>query len=591
MRRFLLGGLVLAAILVVAAPASAEEECEDIHETFAGTGTGAPDESAGMSKDAETHSLDIGSSSCRITGLHASLTSSATSISSPLTEISTADAELAVSWKNLEVAASRTPGSDESIHLEAPPHGVYNFEVEQWASVDAPYKLKIDAVLAANADESGPNADQETVVIALPDSGINPYHDEFSEDTYPGDLNLQEHPSNYLESYPGEAQRLDLSLEADYWGRAVGQDDWQSVEEKELYWIPGTKIIGAYDDGSSVGTRGEDPTPILDDPEDGLLPGHGTRSASVAAGNTLGACERCLIVAIEGLFGFEWALQQPWIDIVSNSWTRHANAGTPNGPTDLSPGYQIGLDDGGDASNLRAAVSRGQTVLFAAGNGNAQQFLTPEQTYLSPYTGPDWTMTVGATYKFDDEEGSRDEGIVLASGKPVDISSYGWGDIPAADHASTDGHSQHAGTSAATPIAAGVMGQTLWNARDALNDTTSTTRNPVVAQGPATNGGLLDDGELTRAELEQAIKLTAQHTRNGWIGTRPLSVPTFPLPNEALPALWAAEGWGVVAERTGANATDVILGDQPLPERPHDQRIADADEANREALWGPAVEP
>lgn len=584
MRRLAVVLLLVASGLPAGPTAFAGTPCSDVSRTFTGSATGVPDESLlGTSADASTHSVEIGSDGCRVLAIDAQLTS-------PNTNNLTSDAELVVSYEGIELQSSRNPGTNESVHLSDPPVGTYNFTVEDWMALQAPYTLQVQAKLASDPPANGPNADDETVVIAIVDSGINPYHDEFSKDTYPGGLDLDQDPADYLEGYPENAQALNRSLNTSY-SKAVDADDWDGVEKETLYWIPGTKIVGAYDADAPTGTGSDDPTPLLDDD------GHGTGSASVAAGNALGSCEGCLLVVVEGLQGYHWAIQQPWIDIVSNSWARLANVGTPSGSTEASPAALFGFDDGTESANLRAAVTRGQTVLFAAGNGNANLFLTPQQTYTSPYTGPDWTITVGATWAFDGTDNcdcSSEEGSALTSGKPVDVSSYAVGHIPAASHRSTDGHAQHGGTSAATPRVAGVMGDTLLAARQALVDTTATTRDPVIAEGDPVigpSGGMLTDGKLTRAELERAVELTAQHSHSTFVGARPVTPPTFLVPEPLLPAQFAAEGWGVVTERTGANATDVVLGEDPMPARPVDQAAADADEANREALWGPAVDP
>mgnify|MGYP000474588818 CR=1 FL=1 len=44
----------------------------------------------------------------------------------------------------------------------------------------------------------------------------------------------------------------------------------------------------------------------------------------------------------------------------------------------------------------RAAAERGQTILFAAGNGVGNAFDVPVSTYGSDQTGPDWKSAVGA---------------------------------------------------------------------------------------------------------------------------------------------------------------------------------------------------
>lgn len=567
----LLGPAILPAVgaqAPQAADAAGANVCQDLHERFEGTATGAPDETFTRAVDAIDHDLSIGSEDCRVVSLDATM-------SSP---DANADFDLGVLFQGITVGTSTSPGSAETVELSEPPWGDYTFRVQPWLTAEADYQLDVHAELERTTPARGENRDVPTVVIAVVDTGINPYHGEFGNDTYPGDLNLSEHPSRYIEGYPTQASALNLSLEATDHATAVSQDNWSQVRQGQLYWIPGTKIIGAYDGGGGLDSGHN----VLD--EDG----HGTASASVAVGNTVGACDRCLLVSVEGLAGLEWAMAQPWIDLVSNSWGNRGNAGVPTAGTGGVDAF--GLLGTKSTDHTRAAVERGQTVLFAAGNGMAGAFATPQPTYTSPYTGPDWVMTVGATYKFGGQENcgcSGDEGIVLASGKPVDVSSYGVGDIPAAPHDAMDGDDQHSGTSAATPIVAGSMGQTLLAARQALDDATGGTRDGIVAQGPATGSGLLDDGQLTREELEHVTKLSAQHTQSSWVGIYPLSAPTFLAPEDTLWAEWTAEGWGVVSPRTAANATDMVLGDQALPDRPLDDQMAQRDSDARVALWGP----
>lgn len=568
--------IVLAATLATASGSSPPTTCPDVSEQFTGTATGVPDESLiRTSLESKTFSLEIGSADCQVHQLTATLSTSGAPASNY-----TNDADLAVAYEGIEIRSSANAGTDERVAMQDAHWGTYNFTVEAWSAIDAPYTLDVTADTAPASTSSGDNADDETVVVAVVDTGINPYHDEFSAESYPGELNLSEHPGTYLESYLDDAPSLNLSL-GDPYDPAVAQDGWASVAEDQLYWIPGTKIVGAYHGGGALASG----DPVIDDN------GHGTASASVAVGNTLGSCERCLLVAVEGSDGLSWALSQPWIDFVSNSWSPFTNLGSPTAGQDgLDP---MGFNNGIPAQT-RAAVTRGQTVLFSASNGEPTSYAAPEPTYTSHTSGPDWVMTVGATDKFDDCDCSGDEGFIATAGQPVDVASYAVGEIPAADHQSSDGLTEHGGTSAATPIVAGVMGQTLLSAREALGDTAGGTHDRVIAEGAPVSGphdGLLADGELTRAELEQAIKLTAQHTHSTWISGYPTHVGTAPVPNELLAGQFAVEGWGVVAERTGANATDVVLGEQPLPNRPLDQAAADADEASREALWGPAVEP
>lgn len=575
----LLSPAILPAVAALAPQASevgAANACPDIHQRFEGTATGTPDETVTRATDAIDHELTLGSEGCRVVSLDATMSSSDPD----------ADFDLAVLFQGITVGTSTSPSSAETVELSEPPWGDYTFRVQPWLTVEADYQLDVHAELEKTLPAQGENRDVPTVVIAVVDTGINPYHEEFRADLYPGntdddpsnDLNLSEHPSRYIEGYPTQATALNLSLDAPDHATAVAQDNWSEVRQGQLYWIPGTKVVGAYDGGGGLDSGDN----VLDEH------GHGTASASVAVGNTVGACQRCLLVSVEGLGGLEWAMAQPWIDLVSNSWGNRGNAGVPTAGTGGVDAF--GFFGTHRADHTRAAVERGQTVLFAAGNGMAGAFATPQTTYTSPFTGPDWVITVGATFKFGGQEHCDcpgDEGSILASGKPVDVSSYGAGDIPAAPHDSMDGEDQHSGTSAATPIVAGSMGQTLLATREVLGDATGGTREGVVAQGPATGSGLVDDGQLTREELERATKLSAQHTQSGWIGIYPVSAPTFFTPDDALWAEWTAEGWGVVSPRTAANATAMVLGDQPLADRPLDDQMAQRDSDARVALWGP----
>lgn len=570
----LLGSVLIAASVTVAGPATARPPCPSFSEAFEGTASGAPEETVTGSVDEVVHEAEIGSSDCRIAELRVTLSSSDPA----------ADFDLWVEWEGVDVGRSATASSDESVVLEGPPWGAYTFRVEPWLVAEAPYKLRVDAELERTPRTRGFNSTRPFVVIAVVDTGINPYHQEFAAEGYPDHrVDLGAHPSTYVEEYPREADALELSLGAPSYDDALAADEgtWEGVEEGRLYWIPGTKIIGAYDDGGGIQS---DPHNVLDEH------GHGTKSAGVAAGNTTGSCDRCLIVAVEGTGGLSWALAQPWIDLVTNSWGNLANAGVPTaGIATVDP---FGIFGERAAKNTHAAVGRGQTTLFAAGNGLVNAFATPETTLTSPYTGPDWVMTVGAIWRHADEEGNcgcpDDESIILASGKPVDVSSYALGEIPAPTAESVDGYDDHSGTSAATPITAGVMGDVLHHAREQVGDRTGGTRDDAVAEGRPSGTGLLADGVLTRAELEDVVKRTAEHTTSRWIGIYPVSPPTVFAPDDALWTQWAAEGWGVVLPRTGERAKAVLDGEAPLPERSMDEAMAEHDRTLREALWGPS---
>lgn len=568
-RRLVVVMLAAATSLAMLPPVPAVV-CSDFSQTFNGTASGGPEEVVTLnSLDVLIHSAEIGSESCRV----ASITAALTSATAP-------DLDLYVNWEGFEVGSQADEDANETVTKTDMYGGTWDFRVVPFIAENDAYSLSVTADVEPITAVSGTNATKPFVVVAVVDTGINPYHDEFSSGTYSdGSASFAVHPSTYVEEYPASASALNLSLNTATYAAAVASDAsaWSSTAENTLYWIPGTKIIGAYDGGGGI-QSGQN---ILDNN------GHGTASAGVAAGNTKGSCTRCLIVAVEGTGGLDWALSQPWIDIVSNSWGNQGNVGIPEG------GQTTGDLTLGNPRETRAAVARGQTVLFAAGNGYENGFVTPEATHTSPFTGPEWVMTVGAVKRTENTENPYcncpdDDSIVFGSGKPVDVSSFGAGTIPSAAFNSISALGNHSGTSAATPLVAGVMGDVLRHARVQVGDAVGGSRDGIVATGTSSGTGFIANGVLTRAELETAIKYTAEHTRTQWIGGFPPSLPTGVIPAELTWAQWEAEGWGVVLPRTGVSSKAVVDGTQALPSRPMDEDFAARDKALRDALWGPA---
>lgn len=414
-------------------------------------------------------------------------------------------------------------------------------------------------------------------VIAFVDSGINPYHQDFRAPEF------THHPAEYIEGFPADAGRLDLSLDvADAEGYAAAReaddDALWDIEGNRLYWIPGTRIIGGY--STRAGGAGAFPErKILDEN------GHGTGVASVAAGQFFGSNPNALIVAVEGLgaASLKWATAQPWIDIVSNSWGNIGNVPL------------------GSAVPTREATRRGQTVAFAGGNGttnqNSHQVFEPggpvpvddpceckfpdsNPTFTSPYGGPSWVLTVGAVSPINGQ-------AHWWHSVPVDVSSFGskW----RAAHAfgvQRDENRDFGGTSCATPVTAGVLSTIIERARHEFGDTTAGQR-PEQAVAVAQPGaalpadGPLADGTLTRSEAEALVQSTA-----------------FPVDFDAEKATWdyairpttdlyyAYQGYGVVNRDSRDLAHQVLLGEAPMPDRAEvDGFIAGVD-VLRNAIWG-----
>jgi len=419
------------------------------------------------------------------------------------------------------------------------------------------------SVLVGDADRLARSTVAITVV-GVADSGINPYHYEFSAATYPDPdvlaltRNFTRHPSEYIAGYPASATALPITLGEGYYP-AKDQAVWAGVEKGKLYWIPGTKIIGAIDAGDNSAVNADpDATPIVDDD------GHGTGSSSVSVGNRYGYCPTCLLMFTESL-DTTYNESFPWVDITSHSF------GTVGG-------VPLGLAFGAD-EDTKAAAERGQTVLFAAGNGVGNAFDVPQITYGSGDTGNDWTITVGAIRR-------DNQRAIVGDGIPVEISAWGDGNLPSACRTGTVGQCAFGGTSAATPYTAGIFGTVLTQVRQAIGDPKVGQRpGQVVAEGNAIPGSVfLADGKLTRAELRDAVLKTAFPLNQD------NSPSTYPYP---LTAPYASndtnflfEGYGAATPEGAKRAVDVILGRAVMPDRSFEDQLEAASRAVKDTLYG-----
>jgi hypothetical protein len=401
-------------------------------------------------------------------------------------------------------------------------------------------------------------------VIGVADSGVNPYHLEFSAAAYPDPdvlrltSNFTRHPSAYIAGFPAEAEALSLTLGQGYFP-AQDAAVFAGVEQGKLYWIPGTKIVGVVDaDNNAASNAAADATPILDDD------GHGTGSTSVSTGNRYGYCPTCLLFFVEGL-DETIATSYPFVDITSHSFGY--TGGAPIGPV-------VGANEA-----TRAAAERGQTVLFAAGNGVGNAFDVPIATYGSDQTGASWNITVGAIRR-------DSQRAIVGDGIPVDLSAWGDGNLPSACRTGTVGQCAFGGTSAATPYTAGVFGTVLTEVRRAIGDGVAGQRpGQVVAQGtPIAGSAYLDDGKLTRSELKEAVLKTAFPLNQE---NRPSAFP-FPMtaPYLTPETNMLFEGYGAATPEGAKRAIDVILGRALVPDRSFEDQFHAMDQAIKDTLYG-----
>jgi hypothetical protein len=466
--------------------------------------------------------------------------------------------------------------------------------------------LLVAALLASPGIASAKPAPPPQVVIALIDTGINPYSPAFRDHS----PLAYKHPSTYIPGYPADVPALRITLDKPY-NVAIKKDAnlWDSVEDNQLYWIPGTRIIGAM----SVGPGGthcpglvqlpivadEIPGPcverkILDDH------GHGTMTASRAAGYPHSLAPNARIVELEGLTptSLTWEANQGWIDVSSNSWS----STVPHPIGDALPESIFGPAIVPAAKYISSRV----LTLFASGNGaGGVAGATPTNTYMES-TIPAGIVAVGG----------HDNGHITAwAGNPAHVvaDDYGGFRAPKDSEAAMSPDPIACCTSAAAPYAAGGAAAIILQARRILGDHRTGIHNGVVARGKrgVVKSGPLADGVFTLQELKTVLFHTAeQYPRQGrddgliqWAGEprAPDYVAMGPGANPfcilctTMPVRWTDVpsgfdqfpyiGYGAINERSLALAMKVLAGKAPLPARPSDDAEYQRDQMLRTLLY------
>lgn len=463
--------------------------------------------------------------------------------------------------------------------------------------------------LAAAAPQPARAAVVPTAVVALIDTGVNPYNQAFRD---PSPLAYQ-HPSTYIPGYPADAEALPISLDEPDLATALAKDAevWLYTGQQRLYWIPGTRIVGMIAFGNG-GLRcnpllGQDWAPFnsfgggpgcrdkkLTDEH-----GHGTMTASRAAGapNSLGGDpaygSQARIVAIEGLgsLGVMWAADQGWIDVQSNSWAELLPHPAPTGTYDA----------------FRIAAQK-MVVVAASGNGlGGIAGFAPNSTYALTTAAPGVIVA-----------GAHDNGRISHwSGAPPTVVADGYGGYMAYHNSITayGPDSVACCTSAAAPYVAGGAVRLVLEARRILGSSQVGIQGGIVAQAasgvtpPAS--GPLSDGALTLAELTALLRATAEarpaegrddglllYTGDPRAPTQqelsrgPASNPycngcmTLPVGWSAIPQgvpAYPTIGYGAINERSVGLAIDVMEGEAAMPARPIEDAFFAADQAAREA--------
>lgn len=372
----------------------------------------------------------------------------------------------------------------------------------------------VPALLPAASAMAAADGRDDVTVVAVLDDGFSPYHYDFRASEMPqhldadpsNDLPLDQPPHTWIPGFPDPSrfldyQSLDLTLPGPGGSlteaRASDEAEWartfQTVPEayESYYWIPGTKVVGAIRSSSAPFN---------------VTPGaHGAGTTSVSVGNRYGTCPECVLVFVQFdnlRNAFVWAAQQPWIDVISNSYGQNLTPARDN------------INTGAPTALQREATVRGQEIFWSSGNGLENAFAVPATTYTTSQKGPDWIMTVGAV--------TPGGAPYSGAGKFVDVASVG-SSYPASIGAATaDGAGgTFSGTSNATPVAAGTYARGLQVAREALGGPSRTQAAGVIATGTPVACGVarpdceLGDGVLTRLEMQRLFLLGAAPATQG----------------------------------------------------------------------------
>jgi Subtilase family len=417
-------------------------------------------------------------------------------------------------------------------------------------------------------------------VVAHIDTGVNPYAPAFRDKS----PLAYKHPSTYIAGYPKDAQALKLTLDKPF-DEAFKADEakWKLLKRGELYWIPGTKIVGAISMSAGGTYCPQVKVPTVIATSDGSCSehvilddhGHGTMTGSRATGIPDSLAPEARLVTIEGLGAnsVEWATDQGWIDVQTNSWVNLVPTPIPGG-----------------TSEAFYVASQKMITLAASGNGTAYLAgVAPTPTYVLS-TAPRGVILVGG----------HDNGrATLWSGAPPHVVADAYMGMAASARTTDKMHPEIMAccTSAASPYAAGGAATLVLEARKILKDRTLGVTDGVLACGKpnAVKDGPLKDGIFTIDEFKDVFFHSAEpfpgegkddgevHWSGGLRppdqveygpggnpycpGCTTTPVPWSTVPTQADGLAYQFVGYGGINERSVKLAIDVLRGKAQVPER------------------------
>jgi hypothetical protein len=343
------------------------------------------------------------------------------------------------------------------------------------------------------------------VVVAVIDSGVNPYHEFFHRG---GPLYGKKAPASVTpdvlkELGIGSSQVMRLTRTGDFdsdFERDEAQ--WDRVQAGRPYWFAGTNVIGISFASSRL--RPERTTSA-----------HGVGTAAAV----LAANPDAIVIAVEGITDAseEWAFEHPAVDIVSTSYGPLTSAPTLNHLT---------------ASHAGVVVN-GKAHVGAAAND-------PTYSTFDETSGPWWSIGVAGF-----EEGTSD-GRQVTSGNVADFVGDFTQDLPYC-WSCEKGTRSVGGTSFATPRTAGTLSRVVLEARRAAGHRRGVT---TVGGRRVMVGG---SRPLSVWQLRRALEEAAAYPRTADYSPDPRALPV----PDAAP--WTTTGWGLVSPAPDYRVVDEAL--------------------------------
>jgi hypothetical protein len=299
-----------------------------------------------------------------------------------------------------------------------------------------------------------------------------------------------------------------------------------------LYYVRGTRLLVYY--GATA--KGS----VLADAF------HGTGTASLAAGRTVGSAPEALVVVVLGYQqqSWDWVGAQSWIDLATTSTFDLLDGAVCNSVT-----------------GVRAFRAAGGLPFVAAGNGAV------ETTVISPGGYPA-IVRVGGVRPDGTTALPDTADPAVYSGRLYDLGGLFSNRIAAAG--TLNGYTTGTGTSGSSPQVAGRVADLLRRVRLAIGDNGGGLHRAglaVASRGRAPARGPLADGALTSDELLDAVLNASRPAR------------------PAAPGRYLIEGYGWFSPAAEAQALAVVLGRSASVQRSQDDTERTAALAVRTALY------